>query len=640
MKEFKKSIFTSAKSLEEIKKSINDFLNRIAENDDEAAEIVMSAESCDDDYLNGETADDSYTEREQSCKKRIRYSAELTLCSDIVDIVDSPCDNKTITYITGETCEEPVKFPEPNRIAYPHESVPENLSEQDEYMLKKIAEMRDLEEISSDGYISREIVEITLVRQGEFMVDIEDNFKKKSSCTLPYPVHAGFSNSQLRTYFTWRTNARRGVYTDVVDQYPVLYCYELLNKIGVTDAQDALNRLLDVLKNTHLEQKYHDRLKRWIKDFYAFNRISSPLPFEDEMKSQRDYRAISEIEEGNFSDKLDFLADNSVYEINKSEFMNENNRIIINEALERVLDALAQYFNKHGIELSALICGEFRTDYSWKPFECAIVDIKRQEGFHEVHISAVERYSLYRKEPVLEYFEVSVLSGFVGYILKSIEAKLRRLTSYGKYLNPLSNMMKNDLMGRRKLSAIINAPEFSSLIADTVEDYYKSVVIAKEKTSDKKVRSKQPPRDIHQYDAADFSDDVIQNSADFEELTNQFSDDEFNENIAECSEYAPEQDDDFPFYAEKDTLEDLDYDWRRFAISLTPENIMFLKKLLVGEELAYCRQRDITPQLMIEEINTAALATIDDVVIERGAVLDDYAEEVKFIADAFKVKNL
>lgn len=682
MGEFKNFINTSGKSLQEIKKSVNDLVNRIAENDDSASEIFVSGDIRTEDDFAEETNVDIHSEQTQSENQHSCYTAEpISYCTS-----HSTADNKRksdFSYITGEYKGQPAQLPVPNPIVYPHEPVPDNLSADDEYMLNKIREMRALEEITHNSYIVRACAEITMVRQGEFMADIEDDYGRRVFCGIPQPLYAAMSNSQLRTYFSWRTDVRRGVYTDIDEPYPVLYCYELLNRIGVTGAEDAFRRLSDIWNNVHFSPKRRNRFRRWLKDFYAFNRISSPLPFEDEVQSESDFCAITEIREGNYSDKLDFLADNSVYEINKSAFLDEKNRVIVNKVLERVLEVLAEHFKKYGIELSSLICGKFKKDFSWEPFSRAIVDIERQDGFREVRISAMERYSLKRGEPALEHFELSVCRGFVGYILKSIEAKLRRLTSYGKYLNPSAKMMESDFKNREKVEAAINAPEFSSLISDTVEDYCTGAGIIKKKTSAKKSTLKpwdepplpkpivvtfdeskldeirrladentrklivdeqsEPEFDIYfpLSENTVFQNGIAQDDADFEELAKQVHDDEFDESVADYSQFAPEQEDTQPeLYFENGTLEELEPEWRQLALSLTPDNILFLQKMLVGEERDYCRQRNIMPQLMVEEINMAALENIDDVIIEGGAVLEDYAEEVKFIADAFRVNRL
>ena len=141
-------------------------------------------------------------------------------------------------------------------------------------MLDKIGEMRSLEEISDNRYITRRCAEVTLVKQGLFMADVEDDFNRRVFCALQQPVYMSMSNSQLRTYFTWRTDVRRGKYLEIDKPYILLYCYELLNKIGVSSAAEAFGKLLELWEGCRPFAGYLDEIMpRWLKDFYVYNDI-------------------------------------------------------------------------------------------------------------------------------------------------------------------------------------------------------------------------------------------------------------------------------------------------------------------------------------------------------------------------------
>ena len=84
------------------------------------------------------------------------------------------------------------------------------------------------------------------------------------------------------------------------------------------------------------------------------------------------------------------------------------------------------------ISLFKLICGRMKRDYTWAPFAGAYVNLDRMDGFRQVRINSVERYCVKRGEAALELFEPSPYRGFIGYVLKSIEAVL----SLKKTLSP------------------------------------------------------------------------------------------------------------------------------------------------------------------------------------------------------------
>ena len=71
-------------------------------------------------------------------------------------------------------------------------------------------------------------------RQGMFLADFTDDCTERAMFTRYYPTYHDMTNKQLRTYFTWRTNVRRGIVEKTSASYAMVYCYELLNQISPT----------------------------------------------------------------------------------------------------------------------------------------------------------------------------------------------------------------------------------------------------------------------------------------------------------------------------------------------------------------------------------------------------------------------
>jgi len=661
MGDFKKFIETGGKSFEEIKKAINDMVKKTVEN---VADDLLDdfTEILPDDTRKKikQTVRENRETREYAAQKIPPRTGTISNSPE-----KKPPVNRNFNYVTGTLEGEPPQLDRPNPIGYPHESIPENMNAQDEYMLNKIREMRSLEEITHNSYVVKQCAQITLVRQGEFMADVEDDFGRRVFCAIPHPIYAAMSNSQLRTYFSWRTDVRRGVYGAVEQPYVLLYCYELMNRIGVSSADDAFERLVAVWENCAVNVKYADTIiPRWIKDFYAFNRVTLPLPKKlTEEKTSDALLAARDFETGNYAGKLDFLAKNSAYDLSESIFLDEKTRPMMDGTVAAALTALAEYFKPRGVELSALICGKLKKDFSWEPFHNAIVDPERMDGFRSVEISATERYTLKRGEPTLERFEFSVSRGFVGYVLKSVEAQLRKLTGFKRKIIPNIRMLENDIKNLEKPEAAVSAPEFAEVIPKAVEAYCRRAGIAlaeKPKRSPKPWDEELPTEpvvvniDISKLDKirkqadenarkliVDEFPEYIENEPsddhDYEDIADKIGEDEFEESVAEYAELAPDNEDPAPVISAGNTkFENLDSDWQDLANSLTPDNILFLRAMLDGAEREFCRERDIMPQTMIEEINGEALLAIGDVIIEGGAVLEDYAEQARALADAFR----
>lgn len=698
MGDFKKFIETGGKSLEEIKKAINDMVNKVVDSVvDDVTEILPKETRKQIKQTIKDSRNVDFSEKKIPPKPAVPSGAKTAASNssknpslELDDLDYSEEEPKRpkkrdFSYVTGTFQDEPPQLDNPNPIAYPHEAIPENMSSQDEYMLHKIREMRSLEEITHNSYIVKQCAQITMVRQGEFMADVEDDYGRRVFCAIPHPIYAAMSNSQLRTYFSWRTDVRRGVYSEVEQPYIILYCYELMNWIGVSSADDAFKRLVAVWENCHVNVRYADTIiPRWIKDFYAFNDVTLPLP--DKLSAvddqSDDYRAITEIEAGNFSRKLDYLARSSAYDISESPFLDKKTRPMMEGACEAALSALAQYFKQRGVEITALLCGKMKKDFSWEPFQYSIVDIDRMDGFHAAEISPMERYSVKRGEPVLERFELAACRGFVGYVLKSVEANLRKLTGFTRKLIPNIKMLENDIKNRGKLEEAVFAPEFAEIIPKAVEEYCKRAGIAivgkpKSRKSPKpwdeevstepvvvnidvskldKIREQADENarklivdelEYQEQSGEPLPEETAEPAApldheqpvstDYEEIAGQIGDDEFSESVAEYAELTPDNENPAPnISAGNPEFERMEPEWQKLASNLTIDNILFLGAMLDGAEREFCRKRDILPQTMIEEINEEALKATDDVIIEGGAVLEDYAEQVRQLVDAFK----
>lgn len=578
-------------------------------------------------------------------------------------------------------------YDEPVVTAYPHEAIIGEQSCQDEWMAEKIRQMRKLEEASHNGYIVKRCVEITMVRQGEFMKDVEDDYLHNAFCGIQRPIYAALSRSQLRTYFTWRTGWRRGLRYITDKPYILLYCYEVLNKIGFDSSEAAFRELLLIRNELGGAALYlRDFLPRWIYDFYAFNRINSPLPvFSDDVTEEQpknyDITAVcSEILNGNYKNKLDVLAENSSYNIRCSAFVDSKNKPYLDGACEAALIALDAHFKKFGVELSGLICGKMKKDFSWEPFKGAPVDLDRMDGFEPLRINELERYCKKRGEPALELFEFAPSKDFIGYVLKCVEARLRIIMGFSHRLSPNVSMIKNELANRGKLQSAVADKAFETLISDAVDNYCRQNNIGASKKNPKK-----PDNNAADYSAVKVEIDVSK----LEEIREQaerntellivpdenlsenrmneaavlVEEDEFSEAVAAASEAktsfgkaensesagsigmltsdkfvitAPENADnaaDIPSGA----LDGLPEEWRQFALELIPTHISVISHITDGTLLEFCRGHGLFAQTLFEEINSAALDTIGDVLIEDGAIIDDYKQNVAQLLEILSI---
>ena len=540
---------------------------------------------------------------------------------------------------------------QPDELAY----APSMYEEDDEgsAVRMKIEEMRQLGQVFYNGYMLRQCAEETLVKQGEFMKDVIDCYSRSCFCGIERPIYGAMSTDQLRTYFTWRTQARQGNYPRVDKPYVLLYCFELLNKIGVLSSSDAYTRLYGVWQGCREFCPALDKLlPRWLKDFRAFNRVEDgelPGDIADAAAGSADSDILNHV----YSGKLDCLMERSSYNLKGSIFFTDDTRPLLEGALEAALNALDGYFSDKNVTLFELICGRLQKDFNWSPFAGAYVDLDRMDGFRSLKISPMEQYSTKRGQPCLEVFEPAPYRNFVGWILKSVESALRKRTGFRYSLMPNITPVLEDFTNRERLYKPASAPEFTDLIPSAVNLWCDEHGIFPPKKQKKqkpgynfdevpdssapkttapveidvtklaKIREEsdeiasrliiEEPETLAAKEISDKIAEIVED--DFEELTENFA--------ANYSEYNTESN-----IAVGD-FSGLSPEWAQLATALSPEDFGLLKALLNGTAEALCHSRGVMPETEYDRINSVAMETLGDLLIENSEVIEDYRPEIQ-----------
>ncbi|MGN0669016.1 MAG: tellurite resistance TerB C-terminal domain-containing protein, partial [Oscillospiraceae bacterium] len=285
-----------------------------------------------------------------------------------------------------------------------------------------------------------------------------------------------------------------------------------------------------------------------------------------------------------------------------------------------------------------------------------LVNLDRADGFHAVKISASEQYSIRRGEPVYECFSFVPQRGFIGFVLKSIEARLRVNTGFKRKIVPNISMLENDFINREKLLNAVKDEEFPRVIQAAVDEFCRKQGIFPQKKSPKK------SEDFVQYAKKDISIDVsklqeIREKSEetakkliveetvgedyLEHLSERISDEEFDEKISEFSSFSEdlpdglhdEQPQNLPESLNSDLHGeplDLPEEWRGFFASLTKNEREILAKMCDGKSAdKICHEKGLLPETVFEEINNKAMDYILDIVIENGEIIPDYLENIK-----------
>lgn len=647
----------------------------------------MSEPSDFKSYINtsGKSKDEIGREIRQMIQRRIKGIAEEAVAETKQAAKPEKIPPRRENFVYPEARSAPAQTAKPTRdsLAYaPDEPSP---CAESGNITEKISRMRMLGDITYRGYLRKECAEILLIKQGEFLADAEDDYERSAFCSIERPVYGALSTSQLRTYITWRTKARKGDYRQTDKTYIMLYCYELLNKIGVPSVQSAFDRLVEVWRSCRGFAEWLDGyMPLWLKDLYAYNRfeqsfseLAAAFPVTPAFSCGADVSAM-EIIDGNFSGKLEYLMQRSTYNPSGSRFYNSEGippyspKDMFEGTLAVSLARMSEYLESEGFSLSELLCGRPKKDYGWSPFQGAYVDCDRMDGFQPCVISGAERYCTKRNEPCKEIFEYAPYRAFIGYVLKSTEAALRLRTGFRNKLTVSGAQMLEELKYRDKLQKAVSSAEFERIIPNAVAEWCaERGITPKPKPSKKKItefdgepyiggtfytppmpqklnidvsrlaRIREESDEIARkliVDGDPAENPAAEISERIEEIEADAFDDSARQLLMEHTIGLPEEkvhtSDVAALYNKSSAdFSALSEEWRGFAEALDEDTLELLAAMLDGAVSRICRLRGILPETLYETINSAALDNIGDILIENGAVIPDYRDDVKRVVE-------
>ena len=115
-------------------------------------------------------------------------------------------------------------------------------------------------------------------RQGLLMADFEDDCPYNGTFKSYFPTYNAMSDRQLRGYFTWRAQVRRGTVEETSTSFAFLYLYELICGIGVDDPLDGFNKIKAFWDAYRAFEPCIDRFARvWLQDYAVFHGLDPKL---------------------------------------------------------------------------------------------------------------------------------------------------------------------------------------------------------------------------------------------------------------------------------------------------------------------------------------------------------------------------
>lgn len=167
--------------------------------------------------------------------------------------------------------------PEPVREERVYQDIPlpfagSRAPEPDEDIPEKVVQMRGMYDYANNSFVQKCR---NFYRQGKFMEGYQDDFPWNGSFFHYFPTYHDLNVKQLRGYFSWRTNVRKGVFRPIPTSAAYIYIYELLNGIGTNSPEKCLEMLQDFesgfLDGGFGDEKMRENLHRWMFEFAVLN---------------------------------------------------------------------------------------------------------------------------------------------------------------------------------------------------------------------------------------------------------------------------------------------------------------------------------------------------------------------------------
>ena len=115
-------------------------------------------------------------------------------------------------------------------------------------------------------------------RQGLLMADFEDDCPYNGTFKSYFPTYNAMSDRQLRGYFTWRAQVRRGNIEEISTSFAFLYLYELICGIGVDNPRDGYDKIKAFWDAYRTFEPGIDRFARvWLQDYAVFHGLDPKL---------------------------------------------------------------------------------------------------------------------------------------------------------------------------------------------------------------------------------------------------------------------------------------------------------------------------------------------------------------------------
>ena len=278
-------------------------------------------------------------------------------------------------------------------------------------------------------------------RQGKFMEDYEDDASWGGEYRRYFTTYHDLNLNQLRGYFAWRTQVRRGVFRRITTSLAYMYLYELLNGIGVSSPEESLRKMKEFevgyLDSGVGDPSMRENLRRWRMEYAVLNGSSTEevLPFivPDLIERDRKLQVLRSPEE---------YTDEEVYEALSalSGGKTEKSSVILKEPergrhlFAEVWRHMSLHYMDDGWDIFTACFGKMKK-FPWHPLANAVYMDREERGETVYEINACRKFVFKHGQwSEMRYDELFFDKYRISAIMHEADRQLRRYLKTGHYL--------------------------------------------------------------------------------------------------------------------------------------------------------------------------------------------------------------
>ena len=278
-------------------------------------------------------------------------------------------------------------------------------------------------------------------RQGKFMEDYEDDAPWSGEYRRYFTTYHDLNLNQLRGYFAWRTQVRRGVFRRITTSLAYMYLYELLNGIGASSPEESLRKMKEFevgyLDSGVGDPSMRENLRRWRMEYAVLNGSSTEevLPFIDPDLIERDRKLQVLRSPEEYTDEEVYGALSAL-----SGGKTEKSSVILKEP-ERGRHLFAEvwrYMSLHymddGWDIFTACFGKMKK-FPWHPLANAVYLDREERGETVYEINACRKFVFKHGQwSEMRYDELFFDKYRISAIMHEADRQLRRYLKTGHYL--------------------------------------------------------------------------------------------------------------------------------------------------------------------------------------------------------------